>query len=524
MRNTFTYISLAAAIMVAACFTACEKVEVSTGDEVPEEIVTPAITMSVNATKVGETKALSDDGSAITSTWTQDDEVEVWTSDGTTTKYGTITAQNSGPSTRLSGTLDSTPSDGESLLLKYLSPNYSTQDGTLTGSATSIDKVCDYATATVTATVADGSVTTNDATFTSQQAILKLNLNDGSVDITSDVRQLTVTLGGQTVTVDRTPAAGPVYVAVPAASGSIVFYAAKGKYLYTKSVSKTLTAGHLYPVNLSMSIVEGALSGLFSVSASKKVYFSKGNLRAYFATAGTSHTWDFADKQFNAIGNDAANNAINGDGSVSTGGKWVDLFGWSTASTTYGINNSTTASDYSGDFRDWGTNAITNGGNMASIWRTLGNDEWKYLFVTRASGSTVNGTSDARYTHAAIIVNVGTSGAKGIILFPDGVTIDGSEADSWGTINGNSNWDTKCSIGQWEALEAKGCVFLPAAGYRTGTDASSTFGYFGKYWSSTPTNDDYAYSISFESNQLGVYNHTDYRHFGISVRLVRNAN
>ena len=184
MRNTFTYISLAAAIMVAACFTACEKVEVSTGDEVPEEIVTPAITMSVNATKVGETKALSDDGSAITSTWTQGDEVEVWTSDGTT-KYGTITAQNSGPSTRLSGTLGSTPSDGESLLLKYLSPNYSTQDGTLTGSATSIDKVCDYATATVTATVAGGSVTTNVAAFTSQQAILKLNLNDGISDILS---------------------------------------------------------------------------------------------------------------------------------------------------------------------------------------------------------------------------------------------------------------------------------------------------------------------------------------------------
>ena len=289
MRNTFTYISLAAAIMVAACFTACEKVEVSTGDEVPEEIVTPAITMSVNATKVGETKALSDNGSAITSTWTQGDEVEVWTSDGTTKQYGTITAQSSGTSTRLSGTLDSTPSNGESLLLKYLSPKYSTQDGTLTGFATSIDKVCDYATATVTATVAGGSVTTDDADFTSQQAILKLNLkSDGNVDITSDVRQLTVTLGGQTVTVNRTPAAGPVYVAVPAAEGSIVFYAAKGKYLYTKSVSKTLTAEHLYPVNLSMSIVEGALSGLFSVSASKKVYFSKGNLMADFNSAGNS--------------------------------------------------------------------------------------------------------------------------------------------------------------------------------------------------------------------------------------------
>ena len=510
MRNTFTYISLAAAIMVAACFTACEKVEVSTGDEVPEEIVTPAITMSVNATKVGETKALSDDGSAITSTWTQDDEVEVWTSDGTTTKYGTITAQNSGPSTRLSGTLDSTPSDGELLLLKYLSPNYSTQDGTLTGSATSIDKVCDYATATVTATVAGGSVTTNDAAFTSQQAILKLNLNDGSVDITSDVRQLTVTLGGQTVTVDRTPAAGPVYVAVPAASGSIVFYAAKGKYLYTKSVSKTLTAGHLYPVNLSMSIVEGALSGLFSVSASKKVYFSKGNLMAVFIGSSepiyTPPTWKFADNQWGCVGTAAANNAITGDGTVSTAGA-VDLFGWSSTNTTYGIHNSTDAFDYRGDFRDWGTNAINNGGNAADLWCTLDDEEWRYLKVHRTWGMAT------------------VAGVCGLIILPDnysGTPITSGYGNKW-----NTNTVDEAS---WrDNYEAYGAVFLPAAGHRSGTtmyyDPSFNEQYRqGFYWSSTSFGESGGYFMEFGQSDLGFDCSSNFGYIGKSVRLVRVAN
>ena len=506
MRNTFTYISLAAAIMVAACFTACEKVEVSTGDEVPEEIVTPAITMSVNATKVGETKALSDDGSAITSTWTQGDEVEVWTSDGTTTKYGTITAQNSGPSTRLSGTLDSTPSNGESLLLKYLSPNYSTQDGTLTDSATSIDKVCDYATATVTATVAGSSVTTNDATFTSQQAILKLNLkSDGNVDITSGVRQLTVTLGGQTVTVNRTPAAGPVYVAVPAASGSIVFYAAKGKDLYTKSVSKTLTAGHLYPVNLSMSIVEGALSGLFSVSASKKVYFSKGNLEAVFMGSGGLFTWQFFGDQWGCVGNAAANNAITGNGTVSTAGS-VDLFGWSSTKTTYGIHNSTTGSDYEGDFRDWGTNAINNGGNAIDLWCTLNDDEWRYLIYNHTWG---------RATVADVC---------GLIILPDNYS-----GTAINTPGNNSRWNTNTiDASSWASnYEAYGAVFLPAAGYRHGMYIDhAPFSNEKRcyYWSSGSFSVSGGYYMEFGPQNYGFEGTKNYLFYGMSVRLVRVAN
>lgn len=48
------------------------------------------------------------------------------------------------------------------------------------------------------------------------------------------------------------------------------------------------------------SVPEGAINGLFSVSPSKKVYFSQGNLQ-YQAS---SNTWRFAEHQWNCVGGD----------------------------------------------------------------------------------------------------------------------------------------------------------------------------------------------------------------------------
>ena len=73
------------------------------------------------------------------------------------------------------------------------------------------------------------------------------------------------------------------------------------------------------------------------------------------------------------------------------------------------------------------------------------------------------------------------------------------------------------------ALAAKGCVFLPAAGYRTGTTVYDA-GWYGHYWSSSPYTSDviYAYSVRFNSGILGP---ADYyrRVLGFSVRLVRQV-
>ena len=302
---------------------------------------------------------------------------------------------------------------------------------------------------------------------------------------------------------------------VDAATGEITAVA-KG----TATITATALDGSGVTATCTATIIqEGALTGQFSVSGTKKVYFSRGNLQAVFASAGSSCTWQFAEHQWDYIGINTANNKINGNGSVSAAGT-VDLFGWSTNATYYGIHNSKENGTYNGSFKDWGTNAITNGGNTANSWRTPTNDEWTYFMETRP-GATVGATANARYTAATINTDV-SGGVNGRIMFPDGVTFATDEATTWGTINANSNWTTKCTAAQWTALETKGCVFMPAAGYRTGIEGGGA-GDRGRYWLATVIDSYSAYS-SFFGIASGTAANDYYRRFGRSVRLVYNAN
>ena len=250
-----------AIILTVASFAACTREDLSLIVEEPE---VQTYTMSVEATK-GEkqdddiaTRALSLSGSTLNATWSAGDAVEVWTSDGTTTKYGTLTAETSGASTKLKGTLSSLPGNGQTLLLKYLSPAYATQDGTLTGSASSIDRVCDYATATVTATVVGSSVTATDANFVNQQAIVKFTLKNKADDEALSVNKLFVTAGGTTCEVTPGGATSELYVAVPAiASGRVTLTALSGStyYDYLKT-GVTLAQSQYYTISASLTEVK----------------------------------------------------------------------------------------------------------------------------------------------------------------------------------------------------------------------------------------------------------------------------
>ena len=175
------------------------------------------------------------------------------------------------------------------------------------------------------------------------------------------------------------------------------------------------------------------------------------------------------------------------------------------------MNNSTSPLDYSGDFVDWGA-------TIGTGWRTLTSDEWTYVFSTRTTGGTVFGTAQARYAHATI--NTDGTGVNGMILFPDGVDIASTEVTTAGTVNGNSEYATKCTTAQWSALAAKGCVFLPAAGYRNGTSVDLA-GSYGPYWSSSP-NDLGANEVGFYSGNLYLATYNT-RNYGNSVRLVRDV-
>ena len=271
------------------------------------------------------------------------------------------------------------------------------------------------------------------------------------------------------------------------ASAQFYIYLSNGDVLQADSVS--LIPPATKPVN-------GMLCGEFSVNDTTKVHFSQGNLQ-YVGT------WQFAENQWDYFGNSQSDNHR-------------DLFGWGTGNAPYLV--STDYNLYS-TFVDWGTNAITNGGNEANVWRTLTKDEWVYLFYTRENAATLFALGSV-------------NGVNGTILLPDNWTLPAGASFTASTTqgladqgsyfynaNGNNFSDNTYTSKQWAVMESAGAVFLPAAGYREGTDVSLA-GTRGYYWAATPLVADYAYYFFFSSKRLNSQ-HSNYRYFGHSVRLVR---
>ena len=260
--------------------------------------------------------------------------------------------------------------------------------------------------------------------------------------------------------------------------------------------------------SISPIIPDGALPGLFSVSATKQVHFSQGNLQYQAST----NTWRFAEHQYDYVGTQTADERGNYGGNVSgsdnrsissTYSGWIDLFGWGTGSNP--TLSSPSFEDY-GTFMDWGCNAIINGGNTVNQWRTLTIAEWNYLLNTRTDASSKRGTGNI-------------NGVGGLIILPDSWTLPlGCSFTSGFT---TYDWaHNSYTLAQWAQMEAAGAVFLPAAGYRYGTN-DNYVGNLGNYWSSTPFNESSAYYMYFYSNDLNVI-FSNFRGYGFSVRPVQD--
>lgn len=244
----------------------------------------------------------------------------------------------------------------------------------------------------------------------------------------------------------------------------------------------------------SVADENGKLPCQFSVSATKKVYFSQGNLQ-YQAS---SHTWRFAENQWDYVG-DASNGNVylgetkcNNANISSTYTGWIDLFGWGTG------NNPTNVSKKDADFtwHEWGGNIISNGGNKANFgWRTLTSTEWTYLISSR--------TNSAQLRRIATV-----HGVLGLILLPDGWTLSASAISSLTTPMSNEDW-TK--------LENEGAVFLPAAGDRWGTFMYNV-GTNGKYWTPNSYGSGKAYYLYFTTGSPTVNSNNSSN--ALSVRLV----
>ena len=287
------------------------------------------------------------------------------------------------------------------------------------------------------------------------------------------------------------------------ASAQFYIYCSDGNVIKVDSISMIAPEESEHP-NPSAGI------GVFSVSADKQVTFSKGNLQYTQST----NTWSFASAQYEMIGTDNVTG-----GSVSSGeygdskegtalADKVDLFGWSTSATNFGVSTSTDYNDYSGSFVDWGTNQI--GADAPNTWRTLTYDEWYYVVFNRPNASSLKGVAQV-------------NGVNGLILLPDnwtcpaGVTFKSGFHSDW-SVEAYGQYQT-FSADQWSKLESAGAVFLPAAGYRDGSNVYYVQ-YFGYYWSANEDDSSRARCLLCNSN--GEYMLYSGRYNGHSVRLVKD--
>jgi len=344
---------------------------------------------------------------------------------------------------------------------------------------------------------------------------------------------------------DGTQSAGPFFVVVPANNYENlkveVYVYENGSDNYRRvvkrySASATIPAGsttvstnvvsnNIYYIAMpnSTETVQPSYPGLgtgeFSVSSTKKVRFSQGNLQY------KNGVWRFATDELESFRNASNHNLV----TTNRDQNWIDLFGFGTSgqgslSTTSTPNLPTTytnAADYyphvnlTGANRyDWGVNEICNGGNQPDRWRTLTKDEWQYLL----------GNSPNRRNKNVLAVIDGN--ITGLVIAPDGCSV----ASGWSSVTTVLRITQQQYISTYQSV---GCVFLPVTGYYSQANDGVLYMYdcsnstpVGWYWTSTyeqpkpwaakvvcSTNGG---GVQFAGQEIVVYQ-------GCAVRLVRDV-
>ena len=298
----------------------------------------------------------------------------------------------------------------------------------------------------------------------------------------------------------------------------------------------TLQRNDMGSVNFQMEAMtypDGAVEGgLFSVSATKQVFFAKGNLQ--YKAVPAPGIWQFAEHQYDITGSNNENIGSNYN-------DWIDLFGWATSgleipagyndsymqrnmpyavsmavvnknNNYYGYGpsgNNANPYDLTGAnaFLDWGT-AVS--GDIT--WRTLLATEFHYLLEERS----VDGNSShhgVHYSYDIVVVN----GVSGILIYPDGYTSQLSASD----------------LASGIADVPHGCAFLPAAGYRDDVGNTTYHSSYLYYWTSSARifSDESWNARGGHRNAAVVYRNGNIieqtvqaRYIGYAVRVVSDYN
>ena len=320
------------------------------------------------------------------------------------------------------------------------------------------------------------------------------------------------------------------YVAVPVSSTvstKLYFYWEQGGTPVRNVTSDrvTLTKGFVYTAGSSRQSpfnVDGTSKCLFKVSDTRGHYvrFSPGNLQANYIY---QTEWRFAPSQIDYIGTSNAENIL-------TDGVWYDLFGFGTSDwngsgagayqsySTEEESSSYIQHNLSGTWAnaDWGVNngSSIKYGEVASgtTWRTLTSDEWSYLINRTGKWglATVGGTQGLM-----LIPDVNASGDvwNNEVDFPEGISFT-----SGAIVYSANNYTTS----DWVKLEMAGVIFLPAAGYRSGTLV--TMSGYARYWSSNYSEfdgfDHVAFALTFQNGGISVTDEANITSNGHAVRLI----
>ena len=273
------------------------------------------------------------------------------------------------------------------------------------------------------------------------------------------------------------------------------------------------------------------LCGEFSVSSTKKVSFSKGNLLtvSYNPPSGSGNT-----RTSSGVYKFAAHQYDRRDDNVTDYTKWLFQWGYSAHSTEMATCwKSHTQTIRTGIFSNTTythTATLQDGGDID--WQCLSQSEWDYLLrhYSRISYYDKTGALQSSSTVNRCFTLGTVCGVNGMIIFPDIFywPLDSKEPTRFGQGNYSSNWggnNHSFNENEWIILEGAGCVFLPTTGASyNGSALDDNMSTHGHYWANNIRSNDegtpyylkYTYSATaFADNQVG--NYSDYR----AIRLVK---
>lgn len=298
--KTIKFLSMAALALVGAMMTGC-----TNDDNIIDEPQQPAknvvtLTTTVSLDGGAQTRALTAGGVKTFAVGEQIALVYKNTSDETVKAVSTALTASDIASGGKSATFTFELADPDRTKnVTYIYPavmakadgsvNYdalATQNGTLATLSSTLDL------ATYSAAWNAGSLPA--ATLENQLAILALTLKNstGSSDLTSTITGVTITDGTNTYNVNRSAAAGPIYVAIyPTADATITVTATDGTKNYTKTLTgKTYAKGNGYPVSWKMvtayTLAESTVGMIVGTDGKAYAAADKGNLPTGVTAAG----------------------------------------------------------------------------------------------------------------------------------------------------------------------------------------------------------------------------------------------